>query len=75
MELTVDDLFAMQETCAYEVRGFIPYFSPKNKLFLQTVALGFSKFCELFTEKEWEGFDYAYAIFSLALRRLILVQL
>ncbi|KAI6005603.1 histidine phosphatase superfamily [Pisolithus albus] len=28
----------------------------------ETVALGFSKFCELFTEKEWEGFDYAYDI-------------
>ncbi|KIJ59176.1 hypothetical protein HYDPIDRAFT_101150, partial [Hydnomerulius pinastri MD-312] len=42
MELTFADVFAMQETCAFE-----------------TVALGFSKFCELFTEKEWEGFDYA----------------
>jgi hypothetical protein len=27
---------------------------------LQTVALGFSKFCELFTEEEWEGFEYTY---------------
>ncbi|KAL1743624.1 histidine phosphatase superfamily [Schizophyllum fasciatum] len=25
----------------------------------ETVALGYSKFCELFTEEEWEGFDYA----------------
>ena len=25
----------------------------------ETVALGYSKFCELFTEKEWEGFDYS----------------
>lgn len=25
----------------------------------QTVALGYSKFCELFTEEEWEGFEYA----------------
>jgi hypothetical protein len=24
------------------------------------VALGYSKFCELFTEEEWEGFNYAY---------------
>ncbi|KAF9220158.1 phosphoglycerate mutase-like protein [Gyrodon lividus] len=45
VELTLADVFAMQETCAFE-----------------TVALGFSKFCELFTEKEWEGFDYAYDI-------------
>ncbi|KAG1792165.1 phosphoglycerate mutase-like protein [Suillus plorans] len=28
----------------------------------ETVALGYSKFCELFTEKEWEGFDYSYDI-------------
>ncbi|KAF8228627.1 phosphoglycerate mutase-like protein [Tricholoma matsutake] len=25
----------------------------------ETVALGYSKFCQLFTEKEWDGFDYA----------------
>ncbi|TDL20712.1 phosphoglycerate mutase-like protein [Rickenella mellea] len=25
----------------------------------ETVALGYSKFCELFTEDEWRGFDYA----------------
>ena len=25
---------------------------------LKTVALGYSKFCELFTEDEWEGFNY-----------------
>ena len=25
----------------------------------KTVALGYSKFCELFTEDEWEGFNYA----------------
>ncbi|KAJ3514761.1 hypothetical protein NMY22_g14639 [Coprinellus aureogranulatus] len=25
----------------------------------ETVALGYSKFCELFTQEEWEGFDYA----------------
>ncbi|KAF4615469.1 hypothetical protein D9613_003377 [Agrocybe pediades] len=25
----------------------------------ETVALGYSKFCELFTEEEWAGFDYA----------------
>lgn len=29
----------------------------------QTVALGYSTFCELFTDKEWEGFNYAYAIY------------
>ncbi|KAF9480866.1 phosphoglycerate mutase-like protein [Pholiota conissans] len=25
----------------------------------ETVALGYSKFCELFTEEEWDGFNYA----------------
>ncbi|KAF8638870.1 hypothetical protein AX17_001926 [Amanita inopinata Kibby_2008] len=25
----------------------------------ETVAIGYSKFCELFTVEEWEGFDYA----------------
>lgn len=25
----------------------------------QTVNLGYSNFCELFTEEEWEGFEYA----------------
>ncbi|ESK92182.1 acid phosphatase [Moniliophthora roreri MCA 2997] len=41
-ELSVQDVFTMQQLCAYE-----------------TVAIGYSKFCELFTEDEWEGFDYA----------------
>jgi hypothetical protein len=25
----------------------------------QTVALGYSKFCGLFTEEEWKGFEYS----------------
>ncbi|KAJ3564373.1 hypothetical protein NP233_g8339 [Leucocoprinus birnbaumii] len=41
-DLTIKDVYNMQEMCAYE-----------------TVGLGYSKFCELFTEDEWEGFDYA----------------
>ncbi|EIW74055.1 phosphoglycerate mutase-like protein [Coniophora puteana RWD-64-598 SS2] len=28
----------------------------------ETVAIGYSKFCELFTEDEWEGFNYALDI-------------
>ncbi|RXW17979.1 hypothetical protein EST38_g7881 [Candolleomyces aberdarensis] len=44
-DLTIEDVYAMQQTCAYE-----------------TVALGYSKFCELFTQEEWEGFDYALDI-------------
>jgi hypothetical protein len=31
---------------------------------LQTVALGFSKFCDLFTEEEWEGYEYFVGMFS-----------
>ncbi|KAH7882879.1 phosphoglycerate mutase-like protein [Phlebopus sp. FC_14] len=41
-ELSIEDVYRMQQMCAYE-----------------TVALGYSKFCELFTEEEWEGFNYA----------------
>ncbi|KAH8087891.1 phosphoglycerate mutase-like protein [Cristinia sonorae] len=29
----------------------------------ETVAIGYSKFCELFTEEEWKGFDYALDLF------------
>ncbi|KAI0029734.1 phosphoglycerate mutase-like protein [Vararia minispora EC-137] len=29
----------------------------------ETVAIGFSAFCSLFTEAEWEGFDYAMDVY------------
>ncbi|THG96255.1 hypothetical protein EW026_g5547 [Hermanssonia centrifuga] len=29
----------------------------------ETVAIGYSKFCELFTQKEWEGFDYSLDLY------------
>jgi hypothetical protein len=29
----------------------------------ETVAIGYSKFCELFTEKEWDGFEHAMDIY------------
>lgn len=45
-DLTIEDVYTMQQLCAYE-----------------TVAIGYSKFCELFTEEEWEGFDYAMDLF------------
>ncbi|KAF9242010.1 histidine phosphatase superfamily [Melanogaster broomeanus] len=41
---------------------FADLFAMQEICAFETVALGFSKFCELFTEKEWEGFDYAYDI-------------
>lgn len=30
---------------------------------MKTVAIGFSRFCELFTEEEWEGFEYAIDLY------------
>ena len=36
-------------------------FTPKVEL--QTVALGYSAFCGLFTEEEWEGFEYALDLY------------
>ncbi|GJE94137.1 histidine-type phosphatase [Phanerochaete sordida] len=44
--LTIEDLYTLQQMCAYE-----------------TVAIGYSKFCELFTEEEWVGFDYALDLY------------
>ncbi|EJD02001.1 phosphoglycerate mutase-like protein [Fomitiporia mediterranea MF3/22] len=29
----------------------------------ETVAIGYSKFCELFTEEEWEGFEYSLDLY------------
>ncbi|KAJ4470623.1 histidine phosphatase superfamily [Lentinula edodes] len=29
----------------------------------ETVAIGYSKFCELFTQSEWEGFDYSLDLY------------
>ncbi|KAJ7862603.1 histidine phosphatase superfamily [Mycena olivaceomarginata] len=29
----------------------------------ETIALGYSKFCELFTEEEWDGFDYSLDLY------------
>ncbi|KZT30678.1 phosphoglycerate mutase-like protein [Neolentinus lepideus HHB14362 ss-1] len=42
LDLTVSDIYSMQQLCAYE-----------------TVALGFSDFCGLFTQEEWEGYEYS----------------
>jgi len=57
--LTIEDVYTMQQTCAYEVfLNIFPIYSVLMIHVLQTVALGYSKYCELFTEDEWEGFDY-----------------
>ncbi|KAA1471725.1 phosphoglycerate mutase-like protein [Dentipellis sp. KUC8613] len=45
VNLTSDDVVAMQQACAFE-----------------TVALGYSSFCGLFTKKEWKEFEYHDAL-------------
>ena len=42
LNLTIDDVKALQDLCAYE-----------------SVALGYSEFCKLFTKDEWDGYEYA----------------
>ena len=37
------------------------YFIVAHRVYIadkQTVALGYSKFCDLFTQKEWKGYEY-----------------
>ena len=60
-DLTIEDVYTMQQLCAYEVS--YPCVLYRDLIHaLQTVAIGYSKFCELFTEEEWEGFDYAWVL-------------
>jgi Histidine phosphatase superfamily (branch 2) len=64
MDLTIADTHAMQELCAYEVI-FLCASTLGILIFLillmsQTVALGYSAFCPLFTKKEWRGFQYGF---------------
>lgn len=60
-ELTIEDVYTLQQTCAYEVRSRICIEQVIMLTLTKTVAIGYSKFCELFTEDEWKGFNYAYA--------------
>ena len=62
-ELTIEDVYTLQQMCAYEVRAFCTACGFKSHPPTQTVAIGYSKFCELFTEEEWKGFNYAYVLF------------
>ena len=58
--LEIEDIYAFQQMCAYEVRSLCcPSQITLRSIYYQTVAIGYSKFCELFTEEEWEGFDYS----------------
>jgi hypothetical protein len=58
LELSIEDVYIMQQMCPYEVCPLFRSVDLKPNFLFQTVALGFSKFCELFTEEEWEGFNY-----------------
>lgn len=61
VNLTRSDVFEMQLTCAYEVSRSMELAIARlrNSQCMKMVSLGFSKFCELFTEEEWKGFEYA----------------
>jgi hypothetical protein len=66
--LTTTDLINMQSTCAYEVYSSRDPYHCHDLNFHQVVALGSSKFCDLFTSAEWEGFEYysgQYLFFSV----------
>ncbi|KAJ7368942.1 histidine phosphatase superfamily, partial [Mycena albidolilacea] len=49
-------------TKGYELRGEDMYVRQQLCAY-ETVALGYSKFCELFTEEEWDGFDYSLDLY------------
>ena len=73
--LTTTDLIAMQQLCAYEVRC-INIYSISYCWLLQTVSLGFSAFCDVFTEDEWKGFEYFVGeLCSLTIRFLFSIIL
>ncbi len=57
------DTFAAQNMCPYEtVARVLPAklnSAPEaTNVWCIQVAYGFSRFCDLFTYEEWEGFDY-----------------
>lgn len=64
LTLSASLLSAMQQTCAYEVCTSCFALHPASfgqvqAETFQTVALGYSAFCDLFTEEEWKGYEYA----------------
>lgn len=48
------------EICPYEVSFLGPTLAVANE---KTVALGYSKFCNLFTKKEWKGYQYKWDLY------------
>ncbi|KAJ3566101.1 hypothetical protein NP233_g7216 [Leucocoprinus birnbaumii] len=56
-----------RERLAKQIQGFDltieDTFTMQQMCAYETVAIGYSKFCELFTEEEWRGFDYALDLY------------
>ena len=61
-ELTVEDVYTLQQMCAYEVSMSLTQRQQDLISHMQTVAIGYSKFCELFTEEEWKSYEYAIGL-------------
>ena len=61
-DLTIEDVYTLQQMCAYEVCLLCLTLQALTARHPQTVAIGYSKYCELFTEEEWKGFNYAYVL-------------
>lgn len=59
-----------QERLAKELPGFnltiADCFQMQQLCAYETVALGYSKFCGLFTEVEWEGFAYTNGMYVVS---------
>ncbi|EKM83174.1 hypothetical protein AGABI1DRAFT_33745 [Agaricus bisporus var. burnettii JB137-S8] len=56
-----------QKRIAKDIKGFDltieDVYTMQQMCAYETVALGYSKFCELFTEEEWEGFNYSLDLY------------
>jgi len=50
------------EICPYEV-SYPTLKSKVERADVQTVALGYSSFCNLFTKKEWKGYQYRWDLY------------
>jgi hypothetical protein len=66
-ELSISFLSSMQSFCAYEVRSQ-SHRAKRLKVCSQTVALGYSSFCDLFTEEEWRGYSYYFGEYLTSIR-------
>jgi len=68
-DLIIEVVYTMQWLCAYKVS--FPCVLYHDLIYaLQTVVISYSKSCELFTEEEWEGLDYAWVFQYLVVTHL-----